>query len=77
MQNVESVDIKLELKYCERCGTLGLRPQGSDLLFCAACVRAMAGLARSSHMPPQGRNHSRYPITNSNSSTFWSEGGKA
>lgn len=31
----------LELKYCERCGGLWLRPRASRSVYCAACVRRM------------------------------------
>jgi hypothetical protein len=39
---------KLELKYCERCGGLWLRPRGGDLVYCAECAVEMSGL------PPVG-----------------------
>jgi len=32
----------LEMKYCERCGTLGLRREGSGRIYCAACAHQMA-----------------------------------
>lgn len=35
---------KLELKYCERCGGLWLRLQGSDAVYCAACAEAVRQL---------------------------------
>ncbi len=30
------------LKYCERCGTLGLRDEESDRIYCQKCERKMA-----------------------------------
>jgi Zn-finger nucleic acid-binding protein len=30
-------EILIELKYCERCGGLWLRPQGADAVYCAGC----------------------------------------
>lgn len=48
MENTKA--IQLELKYCERCGGLGTRPRGSDLIFCAACARVLAGLAPNSNL---------------------------
>ncbi len=30
-------EIHVELKYCERCGGLWLRPQGSDGVYCVGC----------------------------------------
>jgi len=38
----------LELKYCERCGGLGLRPVGGAQTYCATCARAMAEMAPGS-----------------------------
>jgi hypothetical protein len=29
--------IRLELKYCERCGGLWLRPRGEGQVYCAVC----------------------------------------
>ncbi len=40
--------LRLELKYCERCGGLWLRPTGGGQVYCAACVRAMAELPPAS-----------------------------
>ena len=65
--------IQLELKYCERCGGLWLRPRGSDIVFCPCCARAMAGLMSSP------RDYSRQNCNASGhiQSGFWSEGGNA
>jgi Zn-finger nucleic acid-binding protein len=38
----------LELKYCERCGGLWLRPGGGVQIYCAACGREVAELPRAS-----------------------------
>lgn len=38
----------LELKYCERCGGLWLRPVGGEQIYCTICSRAMAELPPSS-----------------------------
>ena len=35
-----------ELKYCERCGALGVRLQGSPAHFCLSCKPAMMISAR-------------------------------
>ena len=34
--------IEMELKYCERCGGLWLRPRGEMEVYCAACAPKMA-----------------------------------
>ncbi len=49
MEPLEAGSIQLELKYCERCGALWLRPQGSDLVFCGFFF------ARSAQWPPMRR----------------------
>lgn len=36
---------QVELKYCERCGGLFLRPQGSGRTYCKPCLPRMAELA--------------------------------
>lgn len=65
--------IQLELKYCERCGGLWLRPRGSDIVFCPCCARAMAGLTSLSLGHSRGNCNARDQIQ----SGFWSEGGNA
>jgi hypothetical protein len=34
---MQAHEILIELKYCERCGGLWLRPQGADAVYCAGC----------------------------------------
>jgi uncharacterized Zn finger protein (UPF0148 family) len=36
--------VYLQLKYCERCGSLWLRPDRTATCFCPACERIMAAL---------------------------------
>jgi len=45
MNNRKTAIVHLELKYCERCGALGLRTAGSESPFCAACSRVLTGLS--------------------------------
>ena len=74
MDEFGSGAIQLELKYCERCGGLWLRPRGSELVFCGSCARAMAGvmgLPAPSRMEGQNRENTAIQ------SGFWSEGGNA
>ena len=43
MQATEATTrIRMELKYCERCGGLWLRPAGSGLSYCGSCAAQMA-----------------------------------
>lgn len=39
--------IKVELKYCEACGGLWLRPAGSLHPYCEHCTPIIAGLNRA------------------------------
>ena len=72
MEDIEIGAIRLELKYCERCGGLWLRPAGSDLIFCGACAKAMAGLV------PEWRRRARAGhFTQADEGIFWGEGGNA
>lgn len=42
-QVIEQDDVLLDLKYCERCGGLWLRPLKNDESYCAGCRAALAG----------------------------------
>ncbi len=48
---VEIEIIEVELKYCERCGGLWLRPCGSGRVFCAKCAPKMAAMGFSEESP--------------------------
>jgi len=55
----EKVEVaQLELKYCERCGGLWVRPQGSEQVYCAPCVIKVADLPKPRHH----RTKPRMPI---------------
>jgi hypothetical protein len=41
-------EVQLELKYCERCGGLWLRPAGGGEVYCGGCARKMAQLPPAS-----------------------------
>jgi hypothetical protein len=41
ISEMEGGEVQLELKYCERCGGLGLRPQGSEGAYCGSCQRTL------------------------------------
>jgi len=52
-------ELQLELKYCERCGALWLRPVGGRQIYCVTCGREMAQLPppskdRETAQLPQG-----------------------
>lgn len=73
MDEFGSGAIQLELKYCERCGGLWLRPKNSELVLCSRCSRAMFGLLSF----PSGRASSEGRDSSSVRGGFWSEGGNA
>ena len=41
-------ELRFELKYCERCGGLWLRPVGGGQVYCAMCASEMAQLPSGS-----------------------------
>src|SRR5258708_30331713 len=51
----------LELKYCERCGGLWLRPAGGGQVYCVACARAMGELPPASY-PRKSPGSARMPL---------------
>ena len=48
-----------ELKYCERCGGLWLRPVSGGQIYCVACSREMSELPPSSSEPDSERSKRR------------------
>lgn len=49
--------IELELKYCERCGGLWLRRQGTEQVYCPPCLPRVLD-----ETPPPRRARVRLPI---------------
>ena len=76
MEGFETGFIQLELKYCERCGGLWLRPRDSELVFCGSCAKAMAGLLLPKNRTAAELGASVMP-QGIEQSAFWSEGGNA
>jgi Zn-finger nucleic acid-binding protein len=48
---MEGQEIQVELKYCERCGGLWLRPQGADGVYCAGCSVRLAAMPNPGEAP--------------------------
>ena len=44
ISEIEGQEMHVELKYCERCGGLWLRPQGTDGVYCTSCRVRLAGM---------------------------------
>ena len=76
MERVAAGFIQLELKYCERCGALWLRLEGSDLVFCGACAKAMAGMPVRAGVSVPDAAETSLDIEPSQAA-FWGEGGHA
>ena len=53
ISRMESLEIRVELKYCERCGGLWLRPQGADGVYCASCRVGLAAMPNPGEAPPR------------------------
>jgi hypothetical protein len=39
--------LEMQLKYCERCGTLGLRQGGSSQVYCESCEEKMGKVCQA------------------------------
>ena len=53
ISRMESLEIRVELKYCERCGGLWLRPQGADGVHCASYRVDLAAMPDPGEAPPR------------------------
>ena len=45
MQVMEKTERKVELKYCEGCGALQLRGEGSERVYCESCWKVLREMA--------------------------------
>lgn len=54
-EEISANELQLELKYCERCGGLWLRPVGAAQVYCAHCEPEM------SELPAPARKRPRMP----------------
>lgn len=46
ISRLESAQVQVELKYCERCGGLFLRPQAGEVVYCNGCTADLAARSR-------------------------------
>ncbi len=53
ISRMERQEIRVELKYCERCGGLWMRPQGADGVYCASCRAGLAAMPDPREAPPR------------------------
>jgi len=54
----ESIEVRVELKYCERCGALWVRERGTGLVYCDSCQLEVADLP----MPKKKTRRARLPV---------------
>jgi uncharacterized Zn finger protein (UPF0148 family) len=50
---MEGSAIQVELKYCERCGGLWLRQEGTNGVYCASCRVRLAAMPNPGEAPPR------------------------
>ena len=50
---IEGSEIQVELKYCERCGGLWLRPHETSGVYCASCRMCLAAMPNPGEAPPR------------------------
>ena len=70
MELFEVEIVEVELKYCERCGSLWLRPRGQSGVYCESCIPQMA------EFPPVRKRGEKLPLAPSDKPEIqgWSEG---
>jgi hypothetical protein len=64
INEMQGGEILVELKYCERCGGLWLRPEGTSGVFCASCHTILEAMPDPDEIPalrPTGRRRARLP----------------
>jgi hypothetical protein len=52
----------VELKYCERCGTLGLRCDDSNQVYCSQCAQDMSEVYRAPSRESRERTSSSFGL---------------
>jgi ribosomal protein S27AE len=52
----EDDGVRMELKYCEHCGGLWLRPSGTERVYCGTCQ------AKVAELPPPKKNPGRVQL---------------
>ena len=74
MESAGSGLVRLELKYCERCGALWLRRKGSEVVYCASCAQAILELPMAEDIDGVALTEVDVAVSDS---AFWTEGGNA
>ncbi len=53
IDELEGDGVQVELKYCERCGGLWLRPHSGIGIYCAACQASLKAMPNPGAPPPR------------------------
>jgi hypothetical protein len=56
ISRIESAQVRVELKYCERCGGLFLRPQAAEVVYCGGCMAHLTATVAI----PEGSKRARH-----------------
>ena len=67
---MEGKDIQVELKYCERCGGLWLRPQGTEGAYCAPCRAHLEARPDPGDAPPRERRRRKTRVRKAESAAL-------
>jgi len=51
-ESKQNDEVRVELKYCERCGSLWVRERGAGLVYCESCQRKVAELPATNKKKP-------------------------
>ncbi len=52
--------VRLELKYCERCGGLLLRKSGDSVVYCTSCAKAFSEMPVLEKRECKGRSRAKF-----------------
>jgi hypothetical protein len=55
VNELDGNELRLELKYCERCGGLWLRPSGGPQIYCVTCAREVRTMPVPAKPPQRQR----------------------
>jgi hypothetical protein len=56
ISGLENAEMRVELKYCERCGGLWLRQQRANGVYCAACRACLESMPEPGEAPRKARS---------------------
>jgi hypothetical protein len=72
--------VRMELKYCERCGGLWMRTRGSQEVYCAPCesqLQDVPAVRRTQNRPRPANHRFEIKAQHTHASSGCNEGGNA